>query len=134
MDPEDMTDEELVKYLAVEVMGWEIEDIFPAIAAANGFAPSTQWVLPGGKRIKRWNPLADANDRDMLVERMRETHGWALGVRPIFGTDWVCQAIPHINICMAGGVYEFDLRADTPGMAVCLAAAEAIQAMKGAEG
>lgn len=65
-----MTDEELVREVAEKVMEWDK-------AGWNG-QRYTRWLprKPPSYEIGAWNPLTDANHRDMVVEKMREK-GWS---------------------------------------------------------
>jgi len=73
-----MTDEELVREVAEKVMEWDK-------AGWNG-QRYTRWLprKPPSYEIGAWNPLTDANHRDMVVEKMREK-GWVVEINNYIG-------------------------------------------------
>ena len=119
MNPENMTPEELVILLATEGMGWRLDE-------------STDWWYAGDVAVIElgmWNPLTDANDRNGLVEKMVEK-GWSLIMNfwrvkdgDKFKPQLTCKW--KLLVCEDG----FVATTDTPGDAVCLAAAKALQAI-----
>ena len=76
-----VTDEELVRAVAVEVMGWHDEGIH-SLASGNYQGIRNWWIrcygldeepiMPAGD----WQPLTNANHWMMVVERMRELGWW----------------------------------------------------------
>ena len=124
-----LTDEELVYAVAQEVMGWHI---VPAVEYEYLVTEySRKVILPpqyfyGEKHVgspECWQPIKDANHRDMVVERIR-TLGWTFRIwaysygeyRVHFGDDTAarresCHAVSN-NL----------------GRAVCEAAIEAVRA------
>jgi hypothetical protein len=131
-----MTDAELVRAVAIEVMGWVIiEDrqIEYPIRVGNGkeelfeLKCEPEYYDEKGPVYseKHWNPLTNANHRDMVVEAMREK-------------GWECMESnePSFSSIMEGSflakfVNRFDeiftCLGKTRGRAVCLAALEAVR-------
>jgi hypothetical protein len=110
-----MTDKELEKAIAVEVMGYYW-------CNAEGYNLNIDRVATPSN----WRPLTNANHRDMVVERMREL-GWYISIEPtpdrylatilLYGIDETVSAI--------GGE-----KHKKPGHAVCLAALKAVRGKK----
>jgi len=116
---EQLSDEQLVKAAAVEIMGWR----YVHNTCRSG------WLDPTSKRLRYpWNPLTDANDRDMVVERMDEM-GWLYEHR-----TYHRPSKHRIRFWMPGipsTPYWGD--APNPGRAVLIAALKAVRAEKGGE-
>ncbi len=122
-EPEDMKPEELVRFLAVEGMGRTggIESAPDSPGHEKMF-----WFVYFDDEAnidECWNPLSDANDRDMLVERMREL-GWEIAIA------WGVGNEPRFAFAKRGPVYEKCYDEDA-SYAFCIAAAKAIQAKDG---
>ncbi|MCP4407186.1 MAG: hypothetical protein GY807_05380 [Gammaproteobacteria bacterium] len=116
---EQLTDEQLVKAVAVEVMGWEFK-----YATPSGFIRYYQdgdsvRNIGQGTHPDTWNPLTDANDRDMMVEKM-------IGR----GYEWDASGDDD-RVYFEFFLPDFTDRetrpADTPGRAVCIAALKAVR-------
>lgn len=107
--PDKMTPEETVRFLAVEVMGY----------GATGY--EYLFNKQGEMDAFKWNPVTDANDRDMLVEAMVE-RGLRISLVPT--DDGWMSTVNNIE-----GKFPI-ITADTPGDAVCLASVKAVLSMK----
>jgi len=119
--PENWPKEKLIEFLAVEVMGWEYGDVEPTYRPPL----KAHWKVDGIFQASAdWNPLTDANDRDMLVEKMRE--------KGLFVMIRVCEGAhsPYDVWIFSGRESVFVADADTPGEAVCIAAVKAVIATK----
>jgi len=115
---ENITPEQLVRFLAVKGMGYEKHPEFEKSVYT--------WFDPKSGKTMRFDPVNSPADRDMLVERMREK-----GI--VIKMQWNLCGDVSIGICntKARGPETWNhLSADTPGDAVCLAAAKALMAMK----
>ena len=117
-EPTNMTDEELVKLLAVEGMGWTpLEDI------------PEQWWVDANRDCypMSWNPLTDASDMLMLIEAMQKK-GFAIRI------EWLAYPENHELPIRANVLKQPDIEthrwAETPQRAFCLAAVEALAALK----
>ena len=119
---EKLTPAEIVRELAVEGMGWELRnDIF---GNPCDFAFFTAPVGGGGGAVN-WNPLTDANDRDMLVDHLAEHHKIFCRIDRLVIGGYRGDAVA-IKPPLAWPTHI----ADTPGMAVCLTAMKALRATK----
>ena len=125
---EQMSDAELVKAAAVEVMGWTLR---------GPYCGGTTWYCyddPDGGIVADipdgWNPLAPdgANDRDMVVNRMDEM-GWLYEHRTYHrpSKHRIRFWMPRIPSTPYWG------DAPNPGRAVLIAALKAVRAEKGGE-
>ncbi len=125
-NPDDMTKEEMVRFLAVKVMGWKRWGTAPS---RDGTWHEAYWGDAKGNKLKSltWNPLTIPADRDMLVEVMWEK-GWFLGLQYLFPDDIEAE---FTFISESGKNLDAkDSMADTPGEAVCRAAVKAVMAQK----
>ena len=113
-----MTDSEIVRFLAVECMGW-ILDI-----------TEMYWLDPYNKRCcnVRWNPLTSGDDMLMAIEAMGERFGHSTQIFYNGFTDpeaaphsWSAYVLPRFT--EGDG---FKGTADTAQRAVCLAAVKAL--------
>lgn len=113
MSDEKMTDDEIVRFLAVEWMGWKwrpcIEPNYP-----------DRFELPDGHYLAdgTWDPLTSGDDLLMLIEAMNKK-GFDVARRSY--TDGRCLAR-----ILYGGVTQVESIADTAQRAVCLAAVKAL--------
>jgi len=115
---EQLSDEQLVKAAAVEIMGWR----YVHNTCRSG------WLDPTSKRLRYpWNPLTDANDRDMVVMRMEEM-GWSWRMESVWNEGQYYQVWFE-----DGKEWDITATADTPGRAVLIAALKAVRAEKGGE-
>ena len=113
---EKLSDEELVRLLAEQGMGYEV------VPSPTGHA-SLYRSRGGDEEYFLWNPLTDPNDRDMLIEAMNKK-GWLVELFAHPDGTYRGQYLMGMSKMFAY------LDADTPGRAVCLAAAKALAAAK----
>ena len=121
---ESMTPEQIVRELA-EAMGYDMSRIFDVML------DGTIWMMNIDDEYETtWNPLTDANDRDMLVEAMRKK-GWCLGLTYMWLSD-VEAEFTSMGVSLTAFPKYFTISStkDTVGMAVCLAALKSLRAMK----
>ena len=82
---ENMNDQELIKKVAHEVMGWKSSMNLPHYLQPSGYTHQPSWQDNDGKFMDfqdRWNPLTNANHCWMVVEKMREL-GWEIEITSI---------------------------------------------------
>ena len=120
-----MTPDELVRFIAVEVMGWVLNP--HKLKYKHSFwqafdEKSQMWRYEISEA--EFDPLFRAHDRDMVVEAMWNRECATQLTRQKEG--WRCRMI-YLNV---GNV---QATADTPGKAVCRAALKAILVEKGQE-
>lgn len=121
--PEQWPKEQMVRFLAVEL---DIGVLDPV----GGHIIIVEKMTPTGTRSLAFWPLTDANDRDMLVEAMREK-GWRCGRENYQDADkehWA--GFRNLDNDVNGTIIAL---ADTPGEAVCLAACKALLQVKDKE-
>jgi len=112
-DPTTWSNEQKVRFLAERAMGWRVEE-------------SSDWWYEGDIgiiEIGMWNPIEDANDRDMLVEAMRK-NGWDYRLMSHIGLG---KYLHRSSFFGHTKIHESAI-ADTPGTAVCNAAIKALLA------
>jgi len=116
--PEDMNDEQLTRFLAVEVMGWTLGNGTEYYAdewfEGKAFAP-----FEGV-----WDPLNNAYHMLRLIEAMREKD-YLICVNPAIKAGYEAKAIDRITLS-----FRTWTKQDTAQRAVALAAAKAVQSMK----
>ena len=114
---------EMTRFLAVEVMGWALKYVTPS---GNYWYIDDSGDMHGiGENLNHvdaWSPDTVPADRDMLVEAMRKK-GFLVDVLTRLNGER--QALVYMDE-KEGDVFS-DV-ADTPGTAVCLAAAKALLA------
>ena len=113
---ENWADDELVRYLAVEVMGWKrIHNTDRVFWEDDKGIPHDPF----------WNPRIDANDWMMVVLAMKEK-GFYCCIQ-----FWVIHPRVSVRFTRPGAIPSFGANEnDTLGRAVCVAAAKAIAAAK----
>jgi len=123
-DMTDMTDAEMIRVLAVEGMGAELCEVT---------ADYSFWIVDSvvlgradARYSGRWNPLTNANDRDMLKRAMMK-RGFYVSTYCSF-----LAAGEHVLVTIEQGcLSEIDehAEADNENRAFCIAAVKAIQAL-----
>ena len=117
---EKLTPAEIVRELAVEGMGWTHSPCISKEGCGYYQKQDLTWVGDD-----RWDPLTDANDRDMLVDHLAEHHKIFCRIDRLVIGGYRGDAVA-IKPPLAWPTHI----ADTPGMAVCLTAMKALRAMK----
>jgi len=114
-----MTDQELIYAVAVEVMGWEWSDKAKAFIVPD---PDGS----GWSQYIDWNPLTNANHRDMVVEHFTD-QGYIVDLTYIPMTDrWECRLSEPPATQSGDWWLVANESAPTQGHAVCKAAWEAV--------
>lgn len=127
-EPDKMTPGELVRFLAVEVMGWTYGDadfeILPPLKA--------HWKIDGiFKAYATWNPLTDANDMLMVIEAMAKKHCYSVDIHVRTGNlPSNRRYVVRVTSYRTGTMLEEYKCTNALGLAVCRAAAKAILAEK----
>lgn len=85
-----MTDAELIREVAEEVMGWKIVDADPQYYGDVFFCPTTNLTWIAGYHVEygpdEWNPITNANHWMMVVQKMSDK-GW-VAVMECWPTHW----------------------------------------------
>ena len=112
-----MTNQELSKWLAIHVMGWEFEycdENIPCARIVNKDNCSA-WF--------EWNPTENIKQAFMIVEKM-ESKPFFLRLSNFCSTgEWQWKA----QFCSDSRDLYFDKVANIPALAICLAAKEAME-------
>lgn len=128
----ELSDEEIVERLAVEVMEWGGHSYYWVVHAhvrwCNKCA-GPQHSCPDADRFewpskKFWNPLVDWNDTMQVVEKL-ESHGWSWNQS--FLADSKERWCEFFSFSMAPD--EFRGPSENPRRAICLAALNAVSAL-----
>ena len=83
-----MTDQEIIKRIATEVMGWEF------MPENTKDEMMDHWVLPDGQLWLTWNPLESWQDCGMLIEKDNTE------IRALAKTrdgQWFCKIVCPVN-------------------------------------
>lgn len=136
-EPENMTPEETVKFLAEQAMGWTDCTVFTRLGDFLGIWSNGNTVLP-------FNPLTDPADiwgPDMLMDRMIED-GWQYSGHSFHIDKYTdlpdndmqkSKQKRHVAKFWKHEIGGYDHAADDPGPAICLAAVKAVLATKGGD-
>ena len=107
-----MTNKELDKWIAENVMGWR--------NSKQGF----YWIFPGGGQKCIFNPTESISDAFQVVEKMFELRGYLSSVSKQGINNYFCEFFEN------GGVGAWEVQAKTAPIAICLTAKKAIEAAK----
>lgn len=107
-----MSDAEMVERVAREVIG------FQAIIGWNG---NCLMCRPNGVEIISFSPLTDANDTQMVKDKLREM-GWFVGIH----IEANGETLVNLITFTPGNRY-IEINSDTEAIAICEAALKAVE-------
>ena len=119
------TDPELIRVLAEKGMGWELRG---RLEWGDLWYNPDKCEYAGGS--DKWNPLTDANDRDMLVEAIGERFGWGVNLDYASTFDLNEGEPAYWAGVSVGNKGHYSAKADNPGTAICNAVYKALMAEK----